>query len=138
MLHSVKVRDFMTGRLITFRPDTDLFTAIRSLLANNISGAPVVDENGQLVGLLSEMDCLQHLLNGAYNDRSSLGGARVAEIMTTAVETIDADADIITVTERFIGDRRRRFPVVEEGRLIGQISRRDVLRAVQELVSSRP
>ncbi|UQY33217.1 CBS domain-containing protein [Pseudomonas fulva] len=129
MLKSVKVRDYMTRHLVTFHADTDLFTAINRLLEHRISGAPVVDGQGRLVGLLSEGDCLRGILQGAYYEAT---GGSIASYMTTAVETTSPEADIIEVAERFLKGRRRRFPVVEGGKLVGQISRHDVLLAVKE------
>jgi CBS domain-containing protein len=129
MLKSIKVRDYMTRHLVTFRSDMDLFTAINRLLEHRISGAPVVDAQGHLIGLLSEGDCLRAILSGAYYD--SVGGV-VGDYMTVAVETISLEADIIELSERMLHGRRRRIPVVENGRLVGQISRHDVLRAVKE------
>lgn len=129
MLKSIKVRDYMTRHLVTFRSDTDLFTAINRLLEHRISGAPVVDSQGNLIGLLSEGDCLRGILSGAYYE--AIGG-NVSTYMTTAVETVSPEADIIELSERFLRGRRRRMPVIENGRLVGQISRHDVLRAVKE------
>ncbi|WLQ14874.1 CBS domain-containing protein [Hahella aquimaris] len=134
MLRSVKVRDYMTTNLVVFSPETELFEAIHKLLKNSISGAPVVDGRGNLVGILSEVDCLKSILSGSYYDYESLGGT-VAEYMTVDVDIIGPEEDILAVSERFINDRRRRFPVVEEGKLVGQISRKDVLRAVSDFVA---
>ena len=128
MLKSIKVRDYMTRHLVTFRSDTDLFTAINRLLEHRISGAPVVDSQGHLIGLLSEGDCLRGILSGAYYE--AVGGT-VSTYMTTEVETVTPEADIIELSERFLRGRRR-LPVIEHGRLVGQISRHDVLRAVKE------
>ncbi|HEY1026916.1 MAG TPA: CBS domain-containing protein [Pseudomonas sp.] len=128
MLNSIKVRDYMTRHLVTFRAETDLFTAIHRLLEHRISGAPVVDDQGELIGLLSEGDCLRGILSGAYYE--AIGG-NVGTYMTRVVETVSPETDIIDVSERFLRGRRRRMPVVEDNRLIGQISRSDVLRAVK-------
>ncbi|MFN3580436.1 MAG: CBS domain-containing protein [Pseudomonas sp.] len=128
MLKSVKVRDYMTHDLITFRAEMDLFRAIDVLIGNRISGAPVVDEAGHLLGLLSESDCLRGILSGSYFEEV---GGTVASVMTVVVETIDADADIVKAAEHFIQKGRRRLPVLDEGRLVGQISRRDILRAIK-------
>lgn len=128
MLHSIKVRDYMTRHLVTFKEETDLFTAIQRLLEHHISGAPVIDEQGELVGLLSEGDCLRGILSGAYYE--AIGG-NVGTYMTRSVETVSPETDIIEVSERFLRTRRRRLPVVEGNRLVGQISRSDVLRAVK-------
>lgn len=129
MLKSVKVRDYMTSDLVTLTADMDLFRAIDRLLIHQISGAPVLDEQGHLIGLLSEGDCLKGILAGSYFEEV---GGTVASVMTVVVETIDADADIVKAAEHFIRMRRRRLPVVDEGRLVGQISRRDILRAMQK------
>ncbi|WPC05978.1 CBS domain-containing protein [Pseudomonas sp. MBLB4123] len=129
MLKSIKVRDYMTRHLVTFRSDTDLFTAINRLLEHRISGAPVVDSQGHLIGLLSEGDCLRGILSGAYYE--AIGGT-VSGYMVTDVETISPEVDIIEVSQRFLRGRLGRIPVIENGRLVGQISRSDVLRAVKE------
>ncbi|UTW09099.1 CBS domain-containing protein [Pseudomonas benzenivorans] len=129
MLKSIKVRDYMTRHLVTFRSDTDLFTAINRLLEHRISGAPVVDSQGHLIGLLSEGDCLRGILSGAYYE--AIGGT-VSGYMNTEVETISPEVDIIEVSQRFLRGRLGRLPVIEDGRLVGQISRSDVLRAVKE------
>ncbi len=127
MLKIVKVRQYMTGDLICFSPETELAKAIETLVRQGISGAPVVDANRQLVGMLSESDCLKGILTGSYFEEASVS---VGEVMSKAVDTIEADADIIKAAEQFVSKRIRRLPVLDEGRLVGQISRRDVLRAV--------
>lgn len=129
MLKSIKVRDYMTRHLVTFRSDTDLFTAINRLLEHRIAGAPVVDSQGHLIGLLSEGDCLRGILSGAYYEAT---GGVVSAYMNTEIETISPEVDVIEVSERFLRGRLGRLPVVENGRLVGQISRSDVLRAVKE------
>ena len=129
MLKSIKVGDYMTRHLVTFRSDMDLFTAINRLLEHNISGAPVVDSQGHLIGLLSEGDCLRGILAGAYHEEV---GGNVSAYMAREVETVTSQTDIIEASERFLRGRRRRLSVVDDGVLVGQISRHDVLRAVKE------
>lgn len=128
MHRSIKVRDYMNREAITLAPETNLFKAIDVLLAHRTSGAPVVDAQGSLVGVLSESDCLQGILNDAYYEESC---GTVASLMSKAVETIDADADILQAAEHFVTRSRRRLPVLEQGKLVGQISRRDLLRALK-------
>lgn len=132
MLRSVKVQDYMTTHLITFKPDTELFEAIKIFSQHNISGAPVINDRGEMVGLLSESDCLKGILSYTYHEEEH--GGVVGDFMTQNVETVNDDADIVSVAENFIKDRRRRFPVLREGKLVGQISRKDILRAVKEFV----
>lgn len=129
MLKSVKVRDYMTTQLVTFHPETELFAAINKLLEYRISGAPVVNERGELLGIVSEVDCLRAILTLTYHEEEV--GGKVADCMTAKVETINDDANIVEVAKLFIDKGLRRLPVLRAGRLVGQISRSDVLRAVE-------
>lgn len=127
---SALVRDYMAGRLVTFKPDTDALDAIHELVQNRIAGAPVVNDHGELIGMLSELDCLKVGLNAGYY--GDMGGP-VADYMTPDVETVDADMNIIDLAQKFLDSGFRRFPVLRNNRLVGQISRRDVLRALSQL-----
>jgi CBS domain-containing protein len=130
MNRSAKARNYMSVRLVTLTPEMDIHRAIKLLLKHRISGAPVVDAQGNLMGVLSKKDCLRVAFSASYH--KELGGP-VADYMTTQVQTIDADTDIVEVVEKFLHGPYRRFPVMENGRLVGQISRHDVLRALEEL-----
>ncbi|MBL6989529.1 MAG: CBS domain-containing protein [Bacteriovoracaceae bacterium] len=128
------VQDFMAKKLITFTPDTSISEVIESLLKNNISGAPVLDENKQLVGVISERDCLKVDVSYGYFYANNLPDGTVKDFMSTTVETVKMQANIIDVAVKFTKLHYRRFPVVDEdGALVGQISRRDVLRAVHHM-----
>jgi CBS domain-containing protein len=132
-LKSCLVRDYMAGHLVTFKPDMDVMDAIHELVKQRIAGAPVVDDKGDLVGMLSELDCLKVALNaGYYGD----WGGPVADYMTTSVESVDADMNIVDLAQKFLESGFRRFPVLRNNRLVGQISRRDALRALSELAVS--
>ncbi len=133
-MKSVKVGDYMARRLVTFTPRTNVFAAMKTLLEQKISGAPVVDDSGQLIGVLSEVDLLKVIVQGSYHD--DMGGV-VSDYMQSDVETVSPDLDIYNLAEMFIKNRRRRYPVVEEGRLVGQISRRDVLKAIEDFASHK-
>lgn len=128
MLKIVKVHQYMTADLVCFAPETELAKAIDQLLVHRISGAPVVDERRHLVGILSEGDCLKGALTGSYFEEAAV---RVSDVMTRTVDTVDVGADIVSVAERFVQTGRGRFPVIDGGKLVGQISRRDILRAVK-------
>jgi CBS domain-containing protein len=121
---------YMSSDLVTFTPEMDLHHAIRLLLKNRISGAPVVDGQGRLVGILTKKDCLKVAFSASYHQE--LGG-HVAEFMSPEVKTVDAQSDIVEVAELFLNSRFRRFPVMRNGRLVGVISRHDVLRALDDL-----
>lgn len=129
MFRSILVDDFMTTHLSTARPEMDLLALVDLLLIQGISGAPVVDKDGKLAGMISEQDCLRKILVGTY--QGDIGG-RVEDAMTSPVETVKMGASIVEVAEQMLATNRRRFPVVDsEGRLRGQISRRDLLKAVR-------
>lgn len=135
MLKSIKVRDYMTTHQVTFRADTDLYTAIDLLLEHRLSAAPVVDEQGDLIGLLTEIDCLRGILSGAYFEET---GGTVNACMTTRVETVAAELSVIEVAERLLHGGHSHLPVVVEGRLLGQIGCQDVLRAVKQFAQHEP
>ncbi len=127
MKNSLLAKDFMAASLVTFTPDMDIMEAIRLLTEKRISGAPVVDPLGNLVGMLSEKDCLKVALDAGYHDE---WGGRVDEYMHPKAETIDAETSILDVARYFIEGNYRRYPVMQENRLVGQISRKDVLKAL--------
>ena len=127
---SVVVKDYMTKSLVTFKPDTDVLDAVHELVKHRIAGAPVVDDSGNLVGMLSELDCLKVALHAGYHGD---WGGPVSDYMSAGVETVDAEMSIIDLAQVFLDSTFRRFPVVVRNRLIGQISRRDVLRALEHL-----
>ncbi|MDJ0873080.1 MAG: CBS domain-containing protein [Gammaproteobacteria bacterium] len=124
------VRDYMSANLVTFTPDTDILNAISQLVEKRISGAPVLDKQGNLVGIVSEKDCLRVALHASYHAESA---GTVSEYMHTEVKTVNADTGIVEVARMFLADEYRRYPVIHENRLVGQISRRDALRALASL-----
>jgi CBS domain-containing protein len=127
---AAKARDYMTRHLITLTPDMEVMHAVGIFVERQISGAPVLDPTGNLVGMLSEKDCMRVALSAGYYGE---WGGRVAEYMHSPVATIDADMPIVEVAQLFAEREYRRYPVLEDARLVGQISRSDVLRALQQL-----
>lgn len=132
MLHSVFVRDFMSNYVISFRPDQDIIEATKMLADRRVGGAPVVNELGNLVGVLSDTDCIEATIKAGMDE-----GWRglVSEYMSNEVATVEPNDSILDVAKRFMDDRYRRYPVVEDNRLVGQISRLDILRALEYLHS---
>ena len=124
------IKGFMAKQLITFQSDTPIETAMESFLKNKKSGAPVLDDQGRLVGVLSEKDCMRTLFESSYYN--NLGGF-VREYMSTDLKTINIHDTLSNVADEFIKSRFRRFPVMEGDKLVGQISRRDILRAIVKL-----
>ena len=127
-IKSVTVKDYMARTLVTFKPETDVLDAVHTLVTNRIAGAPVVDDHGNLLGMLSEYDCMKVALDSGYYGTA---GGPVRDYMSDGVETVDADMSIVDLAQVFIDKKFRRFPVMDGTRLVGQISRRDVLRALE-------
>ena len=124
-------RDIMVTRLHTVRPDDRVYLAIQVLLKFSISGAPVVDEQHRLVGILSEKDGIRALIRAVHE---RMPPARVRDVMSTELITVTEDAHLMHIAEIFLHHPVRRLPVVSaSGILIGQISRRDLLAAVSQI-----
>lgn len=129
MSHVPTVETIMTKKVVTLSPDLDIYDAIIKMMKHDVSGAPVVEE-GRLVGMLSEKDCMGIFASAAY---SNIPGGTVAEYMIMHPETIGPKADLFTVAGIFMHWAYRRLPVVEGDELCGVVSRTDVLRASVEL-----
>jgi CBS domain-containing protein len=129
---SALVRDYMARHLVSFSPDMDVLDAIHELVHYRVAGAPVVNEHGDLVGMLSELDCMKVALNAGY---FSHRGGPVVDFMSTEIETVDAEMNIVDLAQKFLESGFRRFPVMKDNRLVGQISRRDVLRALEQIAN---
>ena len=127
---SCVVKDYMARTLVTLKPDTEVLDAIHELVKHRIAGAPVVDDEGNLLGMLSELDCMKVALNAGYHGN---WGGPVRDFMSDGAKTVDVEMSIIDLAQLFINSRFRRFPVMQGTRLVGQISRRDVLRALEYL-----
>ena len=121
------VKDFMADNLVMFFPDQPIYDAMTQLVDKRVSGGPVVDQRGNLVGILSEKDCFNVALTAAYHDQWE---GTVSQFMSTQVKTVDPDMPMIELVERFLQAPYRRYPVVKDNRLVGQINRRDALRAL--------
>ncbi len=135
--HLPTVREFMDKFVETLSPETDIMDAVDFLLEKRVTGALVANGKGELVGILTEFDCLKLLTLGGRDGNVPKG--TVMDYMTTEVQTIPPTMDIYYVAGLFMIENFRRFPVVEDGRIVGAITRFDVLRAVQRgLAGLRP
>lgn len=128
----VLVSDYMSTKLITFNPAQSMDEVIHTLLKYKISGAPVTNDSGELVGIISEGDCMKEVVKGKYDNMPNLSGT-VAEHMTENVISISPDANVFDTAKMFLEKRIRRFPVVNMGKLVGQISQKDIMRAVHHM-----
>ncbi len=122
-----KIKDIMATELVLLRPELEIIHAMKILLENRVSGAPVVDAEGLIVGVLSKKDCLRAALNASYHQE---WGDPVSRYMSKNIETLDPELDLVEATVKFLASDFRRFPVVKDNRLIGQISRADLLKAL--------
>ncbi len=129
---NIKVSDYMTTNLITFRPDQSVMEVMTILIKRKISGGPVVNEKNELVGIISEGDCMKQISVSRYYNQP-MQDVKVEEHMAKEVDTIDGNMNVFDAADKFLKSRRRRFPIVEDGKLVGQISQKDVLKAALEL-----
>jgi CBS domain-containing protein len=126
-LKDLRARDIMVTKPLVFKPDRRLLDAVRALIDQRIPGAPVVDDHGNLVGVLTEDAFLEAVVVAGYHGE---GGGRVADHMNKVVQTVHVDTSMFDVAMLFIETSFRWFPVVDENRLVGVIGRREVLRAI--------
>ncbi len=131
-LDSVQVKHYMTTTLVSFGPDLEVMSAVHELVKHRIASAPVLDADGKLIGMLSERDCLS-IAFIASTDACVAGP--VSQFMSTKVSSVTPDTSITHLCQMFTTASHRRYPVVDNGRLIGIISRRDALRAISDACS---
>ena len=129
----ILVSDYMTKKLITFNPGYSLVHVINLLIKNKISVGPVVNDKNELIGIISEGDCMKHISDSKYYNMPMDSDNTVEKNMASEVETIDKNMNIFDAATKFISSKRRRFPIVENGKLIGQISQKDVLKAALKM-----
>jgi CBS-domain-containing membrane protein len=129
---SLTVSDYMTTDLITFTPDQSIEVVMQSLIKHRISGGPVVNEKNELIGIISEGDCIKQISESRYYNMP-MQDQTIKKHMASNVETIDGNMNIFDAATKFLEAKRRRFPIVENGKLVGQISQKDVLKAAMQL-----
>jgi CBS domain-containing protein len=129
--------DLMVTSLLTFRPEQTILEAIGLLLKYSVSGAPVVDEESVLIGILSELDCLRMLASDEFYLAPEEESTLVGDCMSRGGRTIPPDLGIYAISHYFLTTPIRRLPVVLDGKLIGQVCRRDALRGMEEMSRKR-
>ena len=131
MLKSMQVRRYMLQKPVTVKAHMTISEAAHLILANKISGLAVIDDENNLVGVLSELDCLQAIVSYVYNDGDP-GAALVSDFMTKEVEVNHPNDLIIDVASSMLDHKHRRRPVVVDGKLVGQLTCRQILKAVKD------
>ena len=121
--------------MITFKPDQPIQDVIATIVGKKISGAPVLDDQHHLIGMISEKDCLRLIVDQAYHNMPA-ETRKVSDYMTLKVQSLSPKTNIVEAAIEFLNSPIRRFPVVENGMLIGQVSRRHILKAAQKIKST--
>jgi len=132
-----KIRDCMDTKFDTLSPDTPILEAIPFIVDRRVTGAPVTDDDGMLVGILTEKDCLKLVAVG--DDGGDRPEGTVADFMTREVRTLSPEMDIYYAAGRFMQVDFRRYMICnDEGRLIGALTRLDLLRSLKRLMEETP
>ena len=117
----------MTKNLMTVKQGADVLTTIKQMLSHQITCVPVLDHAGKIVGMFSEKDCMKVVLDSSYN--KGMAG-KVVDFMNTAIISVEAGSSIVDLAEKLKDSSVRSFPVFNRDKLVGIVSRTDVLRAL--------
>ena len=128
------VANIMTRDIVVFTKNQSIHEVMQKFIKYRISGGPVVDQAGKLIGVISEADCMKEISDSRYFNMPILDKT-VAHFMTTNVDIIEASKTIFEAASRFFTTSRRRFPVLDKNQLVGQISRKDIVVATLNLKS---
>lgn len=128
MTKTLTAKDIMTKDVITIRPDIFLDKAIKKLIENKISGMPVVDENEKMIGIISEKDILNFAFCGY------LRSTKVKEAMSKDVIYFEPETRIEKIAVAISKNHFRRVPIIKEGKVVGIVSRRDIIRNVFNII----
>jgi predicted transcriptional regulator len=127
-MYSLKVKDYMTLQAVTFTKDMSLTAALNKVMKSVVLGGPVIDENKKVVGFLSEQDLLDKLVKSSYHCQDT---HTVQECMHQDVLSVSPEMSIIELADMMKVGKPKVYPVVDDkGKLVGIITRRDVLRAL--------
>lgn len=131
---SILVKDYMQHNAHAISSKANVEQVVAHLLNSNITGAPVVDENDEVVGFVSEQDCIKEMLNNAF---FCDGPPPVTSIMHKDVLSVTPNTSILEIAETMLQNKPKNYPVVADGKLVGIINRRHILRALMQNDDSR-
>lgn len=131
MLNSINIKDFMSVNPLTFAPATHIMDAIHAMLVRKVTGGTVLDDQGRVVGVISELDLLDKLEQIAYYQE---GDACIGDLMCSEVDVLPLQTTLFEAARTLTQHKRRRMPVVDNGLFVGQISCRSILQAFKDSV----
>lgn len=132
-LEAVDADSYMSPTPVLFKPDTDIYDAIHVLLHRMVSGGTVLNDKNEVIGVISELDCLKAIVNAGYYHE---GGGTVADFMTTKdIVCVERHMNLVDAAQKILSTHLRRMPVVEEGKFVGQISARSLLQAFKDAMT---
>ena len=124
--------DYMTTNVITFKADQEITDVTETIIKRKISGAPVVNNEEEIIGIITEKDCLRVIYDEKYHNLFPNQG-KVTNYMSKKVVTVDYNIKINELASLFMKSNFRRYPVLKNGKMVGLISRRDVLKACKKI-----
>ena len=130
MAASLVVKDYMNKAPLTATPDTEVEDLIKLILKHKVSGLVIADENNNFIGVVSELDCLRSMSDSLYHDGTSAQAMTAKDIMTTEVMTTTPNASLLDIVVSMLKEGQRRRPVLEDGKLVGQATCRQLLKAI--------
>tara|TARA_B100001029_G_C14899869_1_gene360289 strand:+ start:309 stop:779 length:471 start_codon:yes stop_codon:yes gene_type:complete len=131
---NLRVSDIMTRQLVLFTKEQSIHQVMKAFIKHRISGGPVVDEKGILVGIISEADCMKEISDSRYFNMPILDKS-VGHFMTKEVDFVESSMSVFDAASMFSKSSRRRYPVLDNGLLVGQISRKDIVIAALNMKS---
>jgi len=130
MMEVLQVKQFMTGKVLSFTKDMILEAAVDKLLTSDLLGGPVIDQQGQVIGWLSEQDCLAKIIEGNYYSEHA---ALVEDVMSDTPLSVSSHMSIVDIAQKLLHDKPKMYPVIDEdNQYIGLITRKAILAAMSQ------
>lgn len=127
---AITVRDKMRKKFCSFHTQDNIFDAVEKMQKFDVSGGPVISDSGEIIGFLSEQDCIQQLLKASYHCEMT---ATVTDLMQTEVLTVTPEMNIIDLALKLTVRKPKLYPVVSGNKVVGVISRREVIATMLEV-----